>query len=82
VSDTPQRARMWSLPVRRVGLINEGVVQARDQFFSCVAALGVSWSVDTPVPNHCARARKDYKEACRSSWVRLLPFSAPACGCA
>ena len=79
VSDIPQCARKRRWPVRRVGLINMCIVQARDRFFSCVAALGISWSLDTPIPSHCVGVRKAYKEACRSSWVRLPPCGAPPC---
>lgn len=45
-------------------------VQARDSFFECVEAAGVTFTVDTAVPAKCKEARAAYVAACKASWVK------------
>jgi hypothetical protein len=45
-------------------------MQARDSFFECVEAAGVSFTVEAPVPAKCKEARAAYEAACKASWVK------------
>lgn len=45
-------------------------LQARDTFYECVEAAGVTYTVDAPIPAACKSARAAYDKACKASWVK------------
>lgn len=51
------------------------LMQARDQFYQCVAEAGIVFSIDVPIPASCAQQRQAYEKACRASWVRHFDIS-------
>ncbi|KAI3433768.1 hypothetical protein D9Q98_003574 [Chlorella vulgaris] len=44
--------------------------KARDTFYECVEAAGVTYTVDAPIPAACKSARAAYDKACKASWVK------------
>ena len=46
------------------------MLQARDEFFKCVADSGVTFTAGGPIPRHCRRLRAAFEKACKPSWVR------------
>ena len=44
-------------------------MQARDEYFRCVAASGVSQSIGPAVPLACKEQRKAFEACCKDSWV-------------
>ena len=50
-------------------------LQARDEFFKCVADAGVVFSLDGPIPKECLQHRQAYEKSCRASWVRHFDTS-------
>ncbi|EFN59025.1 hypothetical protein CHLNCDRAFT_137711 [Chlorella variabilis] len=44
--------------------------QARDAFYACVEAAGVTYTVDAPIPAQCSATRAAYTSACKASWVK------------
>ena len=45
-------------------------LQARDAFYACVEAAGVTYTVDAPIPAQCSATRAAYTSACKASWVK------------
>lgn len=50
-------------------------MQARDDFFQCVADAGVTFSLDTPIPSQCRRLRQEFERSCKPSWVKHFDVS-------
>jgi hypothetical protein len=48
-------------------------MQARDEYFRCVAASGISQSIGPAVPLACKEERKAFEACCKDSWVGHKP---------
>jgi hypothetical protein len=52
-------------------------LQARDEFYKCVADAGVVFSLDilAKLPKECLKLRQAYEASCKASWVRHFDTS-------
>jgi Cytochrome oxidase c subunit VIb len=55
---------------------NTSCIQARDDFYKCVADAGIVFSLDLKkIPKECLKQRQVYESSCKASWVRHFDIS-------